>query len=90
MQAREVIRIPGAGTPGSHGSGPGDYSARPYEAPAGSAGMPGQSATVPKPGTNGQDIVVRLSYLDSDPGLVHVAGEGIWTGQNWKVASDQE
>jgi hypothetical protein len=90
MQARDIIRIPAAGTPGSNGSGPGDYPFRPLEAQYGSDGLYGQSATAPTSGTSAQNIQVRLGYVDTDPTIVQVAGEGVWTGKHWKVTRDQE
>jgi hypothetical protein len=90
MQAREQIRVSAAGIAGTHGAGPGDYPSRPLEAQSTTDGLHGQSATRPSAGTPAGNINARLAYIEDEPGLVQVAGEGPFTGKVWKVSRDQE
>lgn len=90
MQARAQIRVTAAGIAGTHGAGPGDYPPRPLEAQFATDGLHGQSATRPSAGTPAGNINARLAYIEAEPGLVQVAGEGPFTGKVWKVSRDQE
>jgi hypothetical protein len=86
----ELIRIPSAGTPGQPGSQPGDYQARALQAPFAKNGEHGMSGSAATAGTDGQNIQLRLHYLDSDPGIVQATGEGVLTARTWKVPHHQE
>jgi len=88
------IGLPGIA--GQSGSQPADWPVRgvaPY-AKDGEYGMPASAA---KPGSNGQDVHIRLHYLDSDPGMVQASVEGSLqqvqggpTSDTWRVGRDQE
>ncbi|KAF2738548.1 hypothetical protein EJ04DRAFT_573709 [Polyplosphaeria fusca] len=58
-------------------------------APVGYRGNNGNSAATPTAGTPGSDIRVRVAYASEEAGVVQVVGEGVHTGQAWKVERDE-
>jgi hypothetical protein len=61
-----------------------------FKAPYGQPGKNGQSAAAPTRGQPASDIRVRLAYSSEETGIVQAAGEGIHTGQLWKIARDEK
>ena len=59
-------------------------------APQGQRGTDGASAGTPTVGQPASDIRVRLAYSNEETGVVQVAGEGMHSGQPWKIARDEK
>ena len=56
----------------------------------GQNGLPGQSAGNPTAGTPGSEIRIRVTYSDTEPGVVQVTGEAGHTGNRWKIARNEQ